>query len=102
MYLSTILNSQVIQSPWTVSLLPNGAASRSTMLDFIAGDTVQLPIESNIGYGMNLPINSGSYSESYTLQAFAVMPTPEPSTTVLVGFGLIVLGLRSRRATGHQ
>jgi hypothetical protein len=49
-------------------------------------------------YILNPLTNSGSYSETYTLQAFAVVPTPEPSTSALLCMGLVVLGLHSRRA----
>jgi hypothetical protein len=64
------------------------------VVDFLAGDTVKIQIASFESY-------IGSYSETDTLQAFAVQPTPEPSTSLLVGAGLVVLGLRSRRSIKH-
>ena len=51
-----------------------------------------------LDYILNPLTNSGSYSETYTLQAFAVVPTPEPSTSAFLCIGLVVLGLHSRRA----
>jgi len=58
----------------------------SSVVDFLAGDTVHLDL-----------VSSANGAGTATLQAFAVEPTPEPSTSLLVGAGLVVLGFRSRR-----
>jgi hypothetical protein len=93
-YHSSILNSTVLLSSGGLLLINGGATAM--VQDFLPGDTVTLPLVSGVTY---FPSSvSGSYSETFTFQAFALEPIPEPSASALLGIGLVALGLRSRRS----
>ena len=74
----------------------NDAAIMSMILsDFsFSGDTATLTTPFDLSFSLN---STQSYSLSYAVEAEAAASTPEPSTTLLIGAGLIAVGLPFRR-----
>jgi hypothetical protein len=74
----------------------NDAAIMSMLLsDFsFSGDTATLTTPFDLSFSLN---STQSYSLSYAVQAEAAASTPEPSTTLLIGAGLLGVGLLFRR-----
>jgi len=97
-YFSSLLNSNVSFDVPQIQFPPTSSTAKgSIVMDFLAGDTVQIDLGSFVDYQGN-GATTGSFSQALTLQAFAIEPTPEPSTSLLFGSGLLVLGFRSRRS----
>jgi len=100
-YRSAILGNAQVTLPSPLQLSSGATAtiisSTAATENFLAGDTVQVELSSQTSYVIAQGSSSGSFSESFTVQAFAVEPTPEPSTSVLVGMGLLALSFCSRR-----
>jgi hypothetical protein len=94
-YRSAILGDAVVSLPSPLQI-GNDTQFGTTAAteDFLAGDTVRLSLGSSTEY--TLVVSPGTYSETFTVQAFAVEPTPEPSTSALVSVGLLTFGFGAR------